>query len=99
MTRARRDAEAWTTHIYEEMVKGQCGAATPGIAPAAYGQMQAQDATLGAVRSFRVLGCITQITTRPTICSVHVSRERGNSIEKLYWYGDSCLRFETEPDR
>ena len=96
MARARRDGEALTTRVYEELVKGQGGATLPGVAPAAYGQMQAQDAALGSVVSFRVLGCITQITTRPTICSVEVSRERGNSIEKLYWYGDSCLRFETE---
>ena len=99
MTRARRDAEARTNHIYMELLKGETRATIPGVTPEVFEQLQAQSATFGPVRSFRISGCITQVTTRPSICSVYVSRERGNSIEKFYWYGDRCLRFVTGPDK
>ncbi len=99
MTQARRDAEARTNHIYTELMTGEARATIPGVTPAVLEQLQAQTATFGPVRSFRTSDCITQITTLPSICSVYVSRERGNSIEKFYWYGDRCLRFVTGPDK
>ncbi|MFZ4508043.1 MAG: hypothetical protein ACOYON_10155 [Fimbriimonas sp.] len=96
MNRARHDAEVRTKHIYDERMKGKSLAPAPGVTPGVFDQLRAQNATLGRVRYFRISGCITQITTRPSICSVYVARERSNSIEKLYWYGGSCLRLETE---
>ena len=99
MTLARRDAEARTNHIYVELLKGEARATIPGVTPEVFEQLQAQSATFGPVRSFRISDCITQITTLPSICSVYVSRERGNSVEKFYWYGDRCLRFVAEPDK
>ena len=94
MARATRQAETRTKQLYSALVLGD--ARTGDTGKQARAVLDSQFRTFGPVLTFRIETCFSQISTRPAVCTVQVERESGIAVERLYWYGDQCLKIEVE---
>jgi len=93
---SRKDAKWRTTVLYTALIEANSAGLITSADSRVIEDLVDMEARFGRVSSFAVSHCISQISTYPSICTVKVTRDKGSSIEKLYWYGHRCLKLETE---